>query len=250
LTYKYYAEVNIDEEIYCNSVTNSNNFEIFTTNVNERKKITGFKFKFEYDEEIDINKNFDHTPLNKLTHYYLDFLSSITLYPLTKIYYETKVFDLNGNRVITINRQNYMIPVRTYVDLDLSKYYNTLFDVSDKKIENFRYYYAEVLFYNNRLYDFSIREFFKIIEDDKSIKGYDDYCLIRDLFSHNYDILDRASKRFRCNSNLKNKFDYKELMGKDNKIIVIIDRYNYKNISELIQMAKDLKAIVEPLVLN
>jgi hypothetical protein len=43
MTNEYYAEVNIDEEIYCNSVTNSNNFERFTTNINGRKKITGFK---------------------------------------------------------------------------------------------------------------------------------------------------------------------------------------------------------------
>jgi hypothetical protein len=29
MTHEYYAEVNIDEEIYCNSVTNSNDFEVY-----------------------------------------------------------------------------------------------------------------------------------------------------------------------------------------------------------------------------
>src|SRR5215211_7924980 len=146
MIYEYYAEVNINEEIYCNNVTNSNDFKIYISNINGRNKITGFKFRFEYNEEIDINKNSDYAQLNKLTHHYLDFLSSITSYPLTRILYKTDIFDLNGNRVITINRQN-LIPVRTNdVDIDLTLYQNTLFDLSDKKIENFRYYYAGVLF--------------------------------------------------------------------------------------------------------
>ena len=103
---KYYAEVNIDEEIYCNNVTNSNDFKLITANVNGRKKIIGFKFKFEYDEKIDINKNVDYTLFRKYILHYLDFLSSVTLYPLNKSYYETKIFDLNGERVITLRSTN------------------------------------------------------------------------------------------------------------------------------------------------
>ncbi|MGZ5491373.1 MAG: hypothetical protein ACXWEW_02720 [Nitrososphaeraceae archaeon] len=146
MNYEYYAEVNIDEEIYCNNVTNSNDFEIFTTNVNGHNKITGFIFKFEHDGKIDTD-HIDHFFLNKLILHYLDFLSSITLYPLKKNYYSTNILDLSGYRVLTVNIQ---IPftMRKYVDIDLSKYQNTLSDLSPEKIENFRYYYAGVLFFN------------------------------------------------------------------------------------------------------
>jgi hypothetical protein len=70
------------------------------------------------------------------------------------------------------------------------------------------------------------------------------------LFSHNYDILDRASNRFRNNSHLKSKFISEEVKGKNNKKIVIIDRYNPNNALELIRMAKELREVVKPLVLN
>jgi hypothetical protein len=250
MIYEYYAEVNIDEEIYFNRVTNTADFQINTTNVKGHNKITSFKFKLKSDDEIDINKNSDYSQLNKLTHHYLDFLSSITSYPLTKIFNKTDIFDLNGNRVITINRQS-LTPVKSDdVDIDLTLYQNTLFDVSDKNIENFRYYNAGVLFYNSRLYESSIREFFKIIEDDKSIHNYDDYKIIRDLFSHNFDILGGASEKFEKNINLKNKFISKKFTGKNNKEIVIIDKYNSNNILELLRMAKELKEIVESRILN
>jgi hypothetical protein len=122
---------------------------------------------------------------------------------------------LSGDKVVAINRQS-LIPVRSDVDINLTLYQNILSDLSDKLIENFRYYYAEILFYNSGLYEVSIREFFKIIEDDESIKGYDDYRIVRDLFSNNYDILDRISKRFNDNINLKNKFIADKFIGKDN----------------------------------
>ena len=64
--YEYYAEVNIDEEIYCNNVINLNNFKINTININGRQKITGFTFKFNYPEEIDFDKNFDLTLIKKI----------------------------------------------------------------------------------------------------------------------------------------------------------------------------------------
>ena len=134
MTNEYYAEVNIDEEIYCNSVINTKDFEIFTENVNGRKKITGFKFKFKYNEEIAFNKNFDHTLLKKIILHYLDFLSSITLYPLSKSYYETTIYDLNDKFIVKINIST-LIPVRTDVDIDLTKYQSTLFDLSPEKIE-------------------------------------------------------------------------------------------------------------------
>ena len=146
MTNEYYAEVNIDEEIYCNSVTNSNNFEIYTTNVNGRKKITGFKFKFKYDEEIDFDKKiFDYTLLNKYVLYYFDFLSSLTLYKLTKNYYEIKIYDKKNTYLGELRIQT-PLPVRREVDIDLNLYQNTISDLSDKSIENFRYYYAGVLF--------------------------------------------------------------------------------------------------------
>ena len=250
MTCEYYAEVNIDEQIYCNSVTNSNDFKIFTTNVNGRNKITGFKFKFKYDKEIDFDKKlFDYTLLNKFVLHYFDFLSSLTLDTLTKNYYEIKIFNLNDTYLGTLRIQT-PIPMRSDVDIDLTLYQNTLFDLSDKSIENFIYYYAGVLFYNSRLYEFSIREFFKIIEGDESIKDYEDYNIIRDLFSHNYDILDRASKKFRDKIDLKNKFVSKEFIGKDNKPIIIINRYNPNNIQSLIIMAKQLKEIVETRILH
>ena len=135
--------------------------------------------------------------------------------------------------------------VKNDVDLDLSKYQNTLFDLSTKKIENLRYYYAGVIFYINRLYEFSIREFFKIIEMDNSIPRYKDYKTMRHLFSHNYDRLEDASDNFR-KSNLKNEFRNFHDDGK----IIIIDRYDPSNIHSLLLMAKELKEIVEPRVLN
>lgn len=50
---EYYAEVNINEEIYCNSVKDfGKDFKIFTANVKGRKKITGFKFKFKHNIKI------------------------------------------------------------------------------------------------------------------------------------------------------------------------------------------------------
>jgi hypothetical protein len=241
---EYYAEVNVDEEIYCNSVTNINDFEIFTENINGRKKIIGFKFKFKFDQEIGINKNFDYTLLSKLILHYLDFLSSLTSYPLNKTYYETKIFDLNGERVVTL-RVQIPLSVKTDRDIDLSKYQNTLFDLSAKKIENLRYYYAGVIFYINRLYEFSIREFFKIIEMDNSIPRYKNYRTMRHLFSHNYDRLEDASDYFR-KSNLKNEFRNFHDDGR----IIIIDRYDPSNVHSLLSMAKELREIVEPKVLN
>jgi hypothetical protein len=70
----YYAEVVIDEQIYCNKVKNSKDFKIFTIEVSGRKKITGFKFKFKFDKEIDYNKNFDYMLLNRYVLHYFDFL--------------------------------------------------------------------------------------------------------------------------------------------------------------------------------
>ena len=248
MTDEYYAEVNIDEEIYCNNVINLNDFKINTIIVNGRQKITGFKFKFNYPEEIDFDKNFDHTLLKKIVFHYLDFLSSITLYPLNKSYYSTKIFDLNGKRLVTINVDT-LIPMRTDVDIDLSKFPNTLSNLSNEKIEYFRYYYAGVLFYINRLYEFSIREFFKIIETDTSIPRYQEYKTIRHLFSHHTDRLNVASQEF-MNSNLEKVFKYDKIKDQKNNEIVIIDRYHPKNIQLLLRMAKELKEIVEPRVLN
>lgn len=173
----------------------------------------------------------------------------MTLDILTKNYYEIKIFNLNDIYLGTLRLQT-PIPMRRNVDIDLTLYQNTLSDLSDKSIENFRYYYAGVIFYNSRLYDFSIREFFKIIEDDKSIKDYDDYYIIRNLFSHKYDILNKASKQFKEKIDLKNKFVSKELIGKNNKPIIIIDRYEPDNIQSLIIMAKQLKELVEARILH
>jgi len=96
----------------------------------------------------------------------------------------------------------------------------------------------------------ALENFFKIIEDDKSIKGYKDYKTIRDLFSHKYYKLADASEKFSENSNLKNKFITKKFTGKDNKTVVVIDRYDHRNISSLINMSKKLKENVERHVLN
>jgi hypothetical protein len=245
----YYAEVVIDEQIYCNKVKNSKDFKIFTIEVSGRKKITGFKFKFKFDKEIDYNKNFDYMLLNRYVLHYFDFLSSLTLYTLTKNYYEIKIFDINDNFLVELRIQT-PIPMKSEVDIDVNLYQNILSDLTDKSRENFRYYYAGVLFYNSRLYEFSIREFFKIIEGDESIKDYEHFNIIRDLFSHNYDVLDRASKKFKDKIDLKNKFISKEFTGKDNKPIIIIDRYNPNNMQSLIIMAKQLKEIVEAQILH
>ena len=244
---EYYAGVNIDEEIYCNSVTNSNNFEIFTTNVNGRKKITGFKFKFKYDEEIDFDKKiFDYALLNRYVLHYFDFLSSLTLYKLTKNYYEIKIYDKNNNYLGELRLQT-PLPVRREVVIDLNLYQNTISDLSDKSSENFRYYYAGVLFYYSRLYEFCIREFFKVIEmeNSNSIPRYKDYKHIRHLFSHNYEKLEDSSNYFR-NSSLKKEFSNFHDDGK----IVIIDRYDSSNIHSLLLMAKELKELVESRILN
>src|SRR5215208_7120480 len=147
MSYYYYGEVIIDEQIYCNNVKNSNDFKIFTIDANGRKKITGFKFKFKFDEEIEYNKNFDYTLLNKYILHYFDFLSSLTLYTLTKTYYKIKIFDMNDKFLVELRIQT-PIPMKSEVDIDLNLYQGTLSDLSDKSIENFRYYYAGVLFYN------------------------------------------------------------------------------------------------------
>ncbi len=176
LTNEYYAKITINEEIYCNSVTNSNDFKIYMIDVYGRKKIIGFKFKFKYNEKIDFDKkNFDSTLLNKYVLHYFDFLSSLTLYTLTKSYYEIEIFDID-NEFLGKLRIQALIPMRREVDIDLNLYQNTLSNLSDKSIENFRYYYAGVLFYNSRLYEFSIREFFKVIEmeNSNSITRYKD----------------------------------------------------------------------------
>jgi hypothetical protein len=52
----YYAEVVIDEQIYCNKVKNSKDFKIFTIEVSGRKKITGFKFKLNLIKKLIIIK--------------------------------------------------------------------------------------------------------------------------------------------------------------------------------------------------
>ena len=86
--------------------------------------------------------------------------------------------------------------------------------MSHEKIENFRYYYAGILFFNYRLYEFRIREFFKIRETDNSIPRYKEYKTIRHLFSHHYDKLKDASDDF-INSNLKkNEFIYDKYKDK------------------------------------
>jgi hypothetical protein len=248
LTDEYYAKVNFNEEIYCNSVTNSNDFNIFTTEVYYgRKKIIGFKFKFKSDKKFDFDKKiFDYTLLNKYVLHYFDFISSLTLYPLSKNYYEIKIFDKNDKYLGKLRIQT-PLPMRREVDIDLNMYHNTLSDLSDKSIENFRYYYAGVFFYYSRLYEFSIREFFKIIEmeNSNSIPRYNDYKHIRHLFSHNYEKMKDSSKYFR-NSGLKKEFSNFHDDGK----IVIIDRYDPSNLHSLLLMAKELKEIVEPIVLN
>ncbi len=102
---EYYAEVSFDEELYCKSVNNSNSsdFKIITTNLNGRHKITGFKFKFEHDNKIDINYNSDYFFLHRVVLHYLDFLTSITSYPIYKNQFTTKIFDISGERLVTIN---------------------------------------------------------------------------------------------------------------------------------------------------
>jgi hypothetical protein len=253
MTYEYYAKVNIEtEEIYCKNVKNfGNDFEIFTRNVNGRNKIMGFKFKFEHADKIDINYNSNFFFLHRYVLHYLDFLTSITSYPVHKTQFSTSIFDTTGQELLTINLSNLIPPKNSNdIDIDLSEYQNTLSNLTPDKMERFRYYYAGVVFYDNRLYEFSIREFFKIIETDNSIPRYKEYKTIRHLFSHHPDSLEIASEDF-MNSNLKNMFIYDKYKDKkNNNEIVIIDRYNPNNILELIRMTKELKEIVKPLVLN
>ena len=239
----YSAKVDIDEEIYCKSVMeHGNDFEVFTEDENARKKITGFRFKFQHDGIID--KNTDYLFKQKEIFYYLDFLSCITGYPNNKIHYQLTIYDSTDEEIISWDVDT-LLPKKSDADLDLSQYQKTLSDLSTEKIENLRYNYAGLIFYINRLYEFSIREFFKIIEMDEKINGYKDYKYIRHLFSHHPDHLEVASEYFR-KSNLKNKFKELDKNAKN----VIIDRYNLNNVHELLKMAKELKGIVEPRVLN
>jgi hypothetical protein len=94
MTFQYYAEVNINEEIYCNSVKNSNSsdFDIITTHLNGRNKITGFRFKFQHDDIIDMDYNSDYFFLHRYVLHYLDFLTSITSYPIHKNQFSTSIF--------------------------------------------------------------------------------------------------------------------------------------------------------------
>ena len=252
MTNEYYAEVSIDEEIYCKSVNNSNSsdFKIITTNLNGRNKITGFKFKFQYNDKIDMDYNSDYFFLHRYVLHYLDFLTSITSYPIHKNQFTTSIFSPSGERLITINLSK-LIPLKDNadIDIDLSKYQKTLSNLDTEKIEYFRYYYAGIVFFENRLYEFSIREFFKIIENNNSIPKYKEYKTIRNLFSHHPYNLSIASKYFR-NSDLKMKYKYDIIKDKENNEIVIIDRYHPNNVLELIRMTKELKSIIEPLVLN
>ena len=243
--YTYYAKVDIDEEIYCKNVKDLQDFEIFTINVNRRKKITAFKFKIEHDVIID--RNSDYLFIQDKIFYYLDFLSSISLCPTNKNHYKLTILDSTDNEIVIWEIYT-LIPPRSDVEIDLSQYPNTLSNLSPERIENFRYYYAGVVFFVNTLYEFSIREFFKIIENDNSIKGYDDYKTIRDIFSHNRDKRSIASGIF-LNSNLKNKFKHDISKDKKNRDIVIINRYHPNNVHSLLLMAQELKEIVERRVL-
>jgi hypothetical protein len=252
MTNEYYAEVNIDEEIYCNSVINTKDFEIFTKNVNGRNKITGFKFKFKYDAKVDRKTNYLFIQ-DKIFHY-LDLISSITHYPNNKNNYRLAILNSN-NSEITSWKVDTLIPSKPPdIDIDLSQHKNTLTDLSHERVENLRYYYAGVIFYNSHLYDFCIREFFKIIEtyDPNTVNGYNDYKTIRDLFSHNINKRRGASKIFLDpnKSNLKNKFQHTTFKDKNNNDIVIINKYLPNNQHSLILMANELSEIVKPTVLN
>ena len=164
------------------------------------------------------------------------------------------ILDSNNYEIISWNVDTLITSKPSDVDIDLLQYKNTLSDLSHQRIENLGYYYAGVIFYNNGLYDFCIREFFKIIETNTSniIKGYWDYKTIRNLFSHNIQERIGASEIFLNinKSNLKNKFQHTTLKDKNNKDIVIINKYLPNNQLSLIRMSKELKEIVEPLVLN
>lgn len=238
----YFADVIFDENerIYCKEVINNGQGLTITVEKGDAyQRIIGFSFKFEYstiDWERDSTKvSFD---LDRIVNYYFDFLTALTFHFAQKGYYQMKIHDLNGNHVGTCN-MDVLRPVLPLNTIDLSKYQKIISNMKMGKIIEVRNFYGGVVLLFSNFPDFAIREFYKILEgrvNDNDIfhVKFSDCKILRDLFSHNPNILESASKKF-MNSDLEKTLKYNKMNN-----VIVVNAYDQFNRGELILIAKKL----------
>lgn len=237
----YIADVNFDENerIFCKDVVNNGQGITIKTNKSDTyQRITGFTFKFDYPH-IDWDR--DSTSLSfyldRIVNYYYDFLTVLTFHIAQKSYYQLEIHNLNGELIGKCN-MNVLIPVLPQRIIDLSKY-QAIFNMKSDKIIEVRSFYGGVVLLLSNFPDFAIREFYKILEgkvndQDRFHVKFSDCKIVRDLFSHNPDVLERASKKF-LKSDLEKILKYDKI-GK----VTIINAYDQSNKRELTRIASKL----------